>query len=350
MIANRYEVRGSLGAGAGGAVFRVIDHTEGDEVALKIVDPNSVTPLGVWAEAQILRRLSDHHILPIRNAFTHLGVAMVVTEIARGGTVQDRIALEPCGIDPKEAVRWTRQACQGISRAHDLGLVHNDIKPGNLFLTATSDCRVGDFGFAGLMDPATGLASVYGGTFSTLAPEVAVTWSTKPEGTAFSDVYSLAASAFWMLAGAPPHDLSGCADDSAKTAHIASVRARKLRDVAPHVPDAISRVVDRALSLNPADRPASAHQLSADLGRTISGRLWRRTDEHAGAGHFGCWRGTPTGNGSVYVMCMTADASGNQAIFTTTHLSSSARINRGCGTATKKNWPAAVRRLMRTLG
>nr|WP_281380861.1 serine/threonine-protein kinase [Nocardioides panaciterrulae] len=338
---------GSLGSGGGGEVYRVRDHVEGDEVALKIIDPNTLTPYGPWVEAQILRRLSDHHILPIRNAFPESGYPIVVTEVASHGTVEDRVNGEPLGLDPLDAIRWTRQACQGISRAHDLGLVHNDIKPGNLFLTEHDDCRVGDFGFAGLIDPTTGTAPVHGGTLATLAPEVASAWGPAAQATTRSDVYSLAASAFWMLAGVPPHDLSRYIDDVDKLTHISSTPARKLRDVAPHVPDTIARVIDRALSMDPADRPVHPHQLSADLGRPITGRRWRRTDEHTG--HLACWRGTPTNKGSVYLLCMTPGARTTQRVLTATHATSGNKIHKGCTTAIQSNWQAAVRRMMRAL-
>lgn len=349
LIDNRYEILGDLGSGGGGEVYRVRDHHEGDEVALKIINPTSLTALGPWAEAQILRRLSDNHILPIRNAFAHSGYPMVVTEIAREGTVEDRIKAHPLGLDPLDAIRWTRQACQGITRAHDLGLVHNDIKPGNLFLTARRDCRVGDFGFAGLIDSATGLAPVYGGTFETMAPEVASGWATGPEATTASDVYSLAATAYWMLAGQPPHDLTGLARVDI-VARVGTVPGRRLREVAPHVPDPIARVIDRALSMKPSVRPGTPHQLSAELGRPIGGRRWRRTDEHTSQlGHLACWRGTPTSNGSVYLLCMTQGSRVSQRVLTTVHAASGNKVRRGCVAATRSNWPLIVRGLMRDL-
>ncbi|MCW2792525.1 MAG: hypothetical protein JWO76_1623 [Nocardioides sp.] len=294
-----------------------------------------------------MRQLTDHHILPIRNAYAASGYAMVITELARHGTIEDRINAEPLGLDPLQAVRWTRQACQGIARAHDSGLVHNDIKPGNLFLTEREDCRVGDFGMAGRLDPATGIAPVYGGTFTTLAPEVAAAWSSGPQATPASDVYSLAATAFWMITGQTPHDLSGFSTEAEVLAHLSSVPTRKVRDVAPHVPDTIARVIDRSLSIDPADRPATAHQLSADLGRTIAGRRWRRTDEHTG--HLACWRGTPSGNGSVYLLCMEQGKRAPQRVLTATHTNSGHKITKGCAPATRSNWPGVVRRLMRQL-
>lgn len=347
VIANRYEVLAGLGTGGQGEVYRVRDHLEGDEVALKILDPKTTTALGTWAEARILRRLSDNHILPIRNALAHLGVAMIVTDVAEHGTIEDRINAEPLGLDVGQAIRWTRQACQGLTRAHDLGLIHNDIKPGNLFLTDRNDCRVGDFGYAGLIDRATGLAPVYGGTFATLAPEVAATWTTKPVGSIASDVYSIAATAYWMLAGQPPHDLTGLTTDPDILAHIATTPARRLRSVAPHVPDPIARVIDSALALNPADRPSSAHQFSADLGRRVTGRRWMRTDEHTG--HLACWRGTPPSTGSTYLLCMTPGPRSTQRQLHAVHAGSGRAIKGGSATATGTNWPTAVRRLMRTL-
>lgn len=348
LIDNRYEVLGYLGGGGGGEVHRVMDHNEGDEVALKIVNPTSVTPLGPWAESQMMRRLSDHHILPIRNAYAVGGYPLVITEIAHKGTVEDRIKNEPLGLDPAETVRWIRQACLGIARAHEHGLVHNDIKPGNLFLTERYDCCVGDFGFAGAIDAGTGLAPVYGGTFQTMAPEVAAGWATGPEATPASDVYSLAATAFWALTGESPHDLSGLASVAAITAHVSSVGARRVRDVAPHVPDGIARVLNRALSLNPADRPATAHELNALLGRPHTGRLWRRTDEHTG--HLACWRGVVSGPGGDYLLCMEQGSSARQRTLTAKHDGSGNRITKGCGAATASTWPAVLRGLMRDLG
>jgi len=347
VIANRYEVVDYLGKGGGGEVYKVRDHTEGDEVALKIIDPASVTPYGPWVEAQVLRRLADHHILPIRNAFFDSGYPMVVTDVATNGTVEDRINADPLGIDPVLAVRWIRQASQGISRAHDLGLVHNDIKPGNLFRTGNNDCQVGDFGYAGKIDPTTGSAPVYGGTFETIAPEVAATWGPGAQATRASDVYSLAATAFWMLSGQPPHDLSGCATRADALTHVANNPARKLRNVAPHVPDTIARVIGRALSSDPTARPDSAHQFGADLGRAITGRRWQRTDEHPG--HLACWRGTPNGKGSVYLLCMEQGKLAAQRTLTATHVSSGNKIKRGCAPATATTWPTVVRKIMRIL-
>lgn len=344
MIANRYVVISTLGRGAQGEVYRVQDTVEGDEVALKMLGPMP-SPLGPWAEAQILRGLVDDHILPIRNALVHLGQRVIVTEIALHGSVEDRINAQPTGLDVGDAIRWTRQACQGVARTHDMGLIHNDLKPGNLFLHERDDCCVADFGYAGQRNPA-GVAPVYGATPETMAPEVAAAWAGGATATVSADIYSLAASCFWMLAGRPPHDLTGLAV-AQKLHQVATVPAPRLREIAPHVPDTIARVVDRALSVDPDDRPASALDLAAALGRRIEGRRWMRTDEHAG--HHGCWRGHPGGNGSEYVMCMTTGATPNARVIETRHARSGRMVGGGAATATHRNWAAAVRRVMRAV-
>lgn len=343
MIANRYAVISTLGRGAQGEVYRVRDTVEGDEVALKMLGPMP-SPLGPWAEAQILRGLSDDHILPIRNALVHLGQRVIVTEIAHHGSVEGRINAQPTGLDVGDAIRWTRQACQGIARTHDMGLIHNDLKPGNLFLHERDDCCVADFGYAGQRD-AAGIAPVYGGTLATMAPEVAAVWGPTATATVSADVYSLAASCFWMLAGRPPHDFTGLTTQTEILNRIATVPAARLRDVAPHVPDAIARVIDRALAIDPDGRPASALDLAAALGRRIEGRRWQRTDEHSG--HHACWRGQS--KGSEYVMCMTSGSKPTARVLETRHANSGRKVTRGGASATRTNWPAAVRRLMRAL-
>lgn len=147
VIAGRYVVRRQLDVGGQGEVYEVLDAHENDVVALKLL--TLVLAGGHWHEARILRRLSDAHILPIRNADLASGRPYIVTELARHGALSDRLSASgACGLLVDDVVRLLRQACHGVARAHDLRLLHNDIKPGNLFLNAEGECMVGDFGFA----------------------------------------------------------------------------------------------------------------------------------------------------------------------------------------------------------
>jgi serine/threonine-protein kinase len=226
--------------------------------------------------------------------------------------------------------------------------VHNDIKPGNLFLNAEGECLVGDFGLASLIPAGSTVTVPAGATAETAAPEVASGWGT-PAATASiqSDVYSLGATAFWLLASRPPHDLSGARDLAAKMAIVSTQVPRRLREFAPHVPAYLANSIERATARAPAARFATATEFAAALGRRPRvDRIWSRTDEHAAAGHVGCWRGEPRSSGSTYVTCLEDGPSASEVTITTRHLTSSNRVSAGCRVAPKRNAAQALRAVM----
>ncbi len=349
LIANRYAVRRQLGQGGQGEVYEVVDIHEGAVVALKLL--TLVGGGGPWVEAQILRRLADPHILPIRNADLASGRPYIVTELAIHGTTEDVLAqVGACGVGVDDVVRLMRQACHGVARGHDLRLLHNDIKPGNLFLNAEGECLVGDFGFASLIPAGATSVAPAGATAETAAPEVAAGWPTPgvPTASVQSDVYSLGATAFWLLAGRTPLDLSTAPDTAAKMAIVGTQSPPRLRDLAPHVPNYVAAAIERAMAHNGADRFTSVTDLAAALGRRPAvDRRWTRTDEHAG--HLACWRGEPQSGGSTYVLCLEQGARPTQAAITTRHRSSGSRISAGCRSSPMRNWAQAVRSIMRAL-
>lgn len=350
VIAGRYVVQRPLGApGAQGEVYEALDTHEGDLVALKLL--TGVNPGGSWLEAQVLRRLADPHILPIRNADQDLGQPYLVTELATHGSLDARLAATgACGLSVDEVVRWVRHACHGIARAHDLRLLHNDIKPANLFLNAEQECLVGDFGFAALIPPGATATTPPGATAETVAPEVAARWNTPtPTATVGSDIYSLGATAYWLLAARPQHDFSGAADIAARMAIAASDLPPRLFDLAPHVPTYVSSAIERAMAPLPDDRYPTVTALAAALGaRPAASRRWRRTDEHSG--HLACWQGEPIGGGGTYVVCMEGGPRPTLRTISTAHAASGHRVKRGCRSATTRSWAPAVRSIMRTLG
>jgi serine/threonine-protein kinase len=173
VINGRYEIARWLGGGANGVVYAVLDHHQHETSALKfLLNFNRHAP---WAEAQLLTRLGGQFILPVRNADHALGLPFVVTEIAVHGSVESQIGI---GVEPQLAVRWVRNACQGVARMHDMRLLHNDLKPENLFLSSDQKAMVGDLGLASLWD-ASGHGH-FGGTPATIAPEVATVGVTVP--------------------------------------------------------------------------------------------------------------------------------------------------------------------------
>lgn len=283
IIANRYEVLRPLGKGSFGEVFEVRDHTLDTTCALKLLSDDVL--FGPWNESQLLRGLRGEYILPVLNADVVAGRRYVVTEIMTGGTVEDHVS-PGVGMPTDQAVRWTREACQGIARVHDLGLIHGDIKPGNLFLDHRSEVLVGDFGLAQRLDPDGRARAV--GTKDTMAPEVALAGvppvTTDLTYTVGGDVYSLGATLFWMLTGEPP--MVGVSEYA-----LLSTQPRPdVWERAPHIPRGLRDVVNKAIALDPADRPASAAELAAALGQcSAPARKWTRLVPHSG--HEQCFRG-----------------------------------------------------------
>lgn len=295
VINGRYAVVRPLGTGGQGATWVVRDLYQGEDVALKVI----MHEFGPWQEAQILTALRDRHILPVRNADFVAGAKFLVTELARGGTVQDRITAQgQRGIEIPQALRWTRQACEGLLRTHATNLVHNDIKPANIFLDNVGEALLGDFGLALLMDSKGKTAAA--GTFQTMAPEVAAELNVpgaRP-GSIASDIYSIGATLYWMIAGVPPYQpVAGLTVLQVAAAAAANVPV-PIRDVAPHVPQSLGQRIAVAMAPNPADRYQSVSTLSTALGNMLAmSRDWIRTDE-CGV-HWGCWRGIASGRSTV---------------------------------------------------
>jgi eukaryotic-like serine/threonine-protein kinase len=277
--------------------------------------------------------------------------AFLATELARHGTLQDRLAAAgERGLDLDEVIRWTRHACFGVARAHDLRLLHNDLKPGNLFLNAEEECLVGDFGCATLIPAGMATVQPHGATPETTAPEIAASWGTRAASASIlSDVYSLGATAVCLLAARPPHDLTGMPDVASKMAIVATQPAAVLRDLAPHVPKAVVTAIDTAIKRSPGDRYQTVTDFAAALGRRpAAARRWRRTDEHLG--HLACWRGEPRGAGSTYVLCLERGSRPSQCTITTVHAGSGRRVSLGCRSAYLRSWGQAVRSVIQKLG
>lgn len=323
-------------------MYEVFDLHLSQVCALKLL---SATPFGDWAEAQILRQVHGEYILPVLNADLAAGRAFVVTELATRGTVADQIAAG-VGVPIRVAVRWARNACQGVARLHDHSLLHCDIKPENLFLNERQDALVGDLGLAQLQDQAGMVVAC--GSWPTMAPEVArvgVPGQLVPTSRTYSvrsDVYSLGATLFWMLAGVQP--LPGVTSN----ADVWNAAQPDLWAVAPHVPQGLRDIVNTAIARDPEDRYATPADLDAALGgRTLPVREWTRVVAHAG--HEQCFVGDKKGASQLQV-CAIPTGRMTQVQIVVSHSGTGRAVNKASRNSSRGGLPAALRSAFNACG
>ena len=205
MIAGRYRIVEAIGRGGMGEVYRATDEVLGREVAVKLMLPVPET-LAVsqrfLREARAAARIRDPHVVVAYDFGTHEDCSYLAMELVTGRTVGDE--LRRTGPLPAERAEGiVRQAAAGLAAAHRQGIVHRDVKPGNLLLAADGLVKVADFGIVRFLDEGTTTLTSTGqivGTTYFLAPERALG---KPAGPA-SDVYALGCVLYQLVTGRLP--------------------------------------------------------------------------------------------------------------------------------------------------
>ncbi len=234
-------------------------------VALKVLHPDLAHSLGperFQREIRLLARLQHPHILTVHDSGDAAGQLWFTMPFIEGESLRQRLNREK-QLPVDEAVRIAREAAQALEYAHQHGVVHRDIKPENLLLTQDGNTLVADFGIARTLTAGaerlteTGLAI---GTPAYMSPEQA---SGEHDVGPRTDIYSLGAVLYEMLAGEPP--FTG-PTPQAVIAKRFSGEAPSVHRTRPTIPDALDHAVGRALALVPADRFATA----ADLARALA--------------------------------------------------------------------------------
>ena len=214
-------------------------------------------------EARLAARLSHPNIVQIYDAGEDHGDPYIVMECVEGRSLADE--LESSGaLDPARVVDLGVQVCAGLEHAHAAGLVHRDIKPGNLLLGERDTVKIADFGIARAAETTrlTQMGSVLG-TAAYLSPEQAL----GEEVTAAADVYSLGCVLFECLTGRTPYVFDTLAELAVKYREEPITPVRELR---PEIPEELEAVVMQSLARNPEYRPPSAAALGRDLAVTTT--------------------------------------------------------------------------------
>ncbi|HET9275673.1 MAG TPA: serine/threonine-protein kinase, partial [Gemmatimonadales bacterium] len=268
-LADRYTLERELGRGGMATVYLAHDLRHDRPVAFKVLHPELAASLGperFQREIRLAARLQHPHILTLHDSGEHEGHLWFTMPFVEGETVRDRLRRER-QLPLADALRIAREAATALEYAHRHGVVHRDIKPENLLLTTDGQVLVADFGIARALSGAEAGLTETGmsvGTPAYMSPEQA---SGERAIDGRTDIYSLGAVLYEMLAGEPPF--------TGPTAQAIILRKfteqpRPLRSVRETVPEAVDQAVSCALARSPADRWASAAEFARALETAAS--------------------------------------------------------------------------------
>jgi len=269
VLGGRYRVGRELGRGGMAKVFEGTDTVLGRTVAIKVLSPQFADDEGFVQrfrrEAQAAARLSNPNVVSVFDTGADGGVHYIVMEYVEGRTLADYLA-GGGRIMPDRAIEIAESVCGALSAAHAQGVIHRDIKPGNIMLTPTGQVKVADFGIARMTTTAETVAQTAAvlGTASYLSPEQAQ--GQPVDGR--SDIYSLGCVLYEMVTGRPPFLGDSPVTVASKQVLEQPTPPSKLNgDVTPD----LDAVILRTLAKNPANRYQSAEELRADLERVRQG-------------------------------------------------------------------------------
>jgi eukaryotic-like serine/threonine-protein kinase len=275
-LAGRYRLEAVIATGGMGAVWSAEDTFLGRKVAVKILTWNATAERAedaaaaaeraaerVRREARAAASLRHPAIACVYDYGHQDGLAFLVMELLDGESLATRLSREGA-LPPEEVVRVVAEVADALDTAHRAGIVHRDVKPGNIMLTASGEVKLLDFGIAAF----SGQRSPPGqerllGTAAYLSPE----WGADAPADPASDVYALGVVVYEMLAGRPP--FTGGSLAAVAAAHAVNPPP-PLALFAPHAPAAMVAVCERALAKDPAARPPSAGAFAAQLSAALA--------------------------------------------------------------------------------
>ncbi len=265
-VLDDYEPLEELGRGAAGTVVRARHRASGREVAVKLlherVGADPVERERFLREAAVCRRIQSPHVVAVLEARVEGPRAFLAMELVRGGTLRERILTGPLSI--QDVVRVGLGVARGLAAAHAAGVIHRDVKPGNVLLTADGGVKVADFGLAkDAASPVQLTRTREGmGTLAYLAPEQA---SDAKRVDARVDLYSLGATLFHAATGRLPF-----APGPDVLADIYEKIPEPLGALRPDCPPGLAKLVARLLEKDPDDRPPEARLVVAALEKLLT--------------------------------------------------------------------------------
>jgi tetratricopeptide (TPR) repeat protein len=256
-IAGQYEIERELGGGGMSRTYVATERTLNRRVVIKVLAPELLAGISVDRfnrEVLLAAQLQHPHIVPVLGAGDADGLPWFTMPYVDGESVRARLGKGPLGIG--EVISILRDVARALAFAHSHGVVHRDIKPDNVLLSAGS-ATVTDFGIAKAISASRGVAP--GGTLTAIGTSIGTPAYMSPEQAAGdpdvdhrADLYSFGILAYELLCGHPPfHSLP---PSRILAAHLGE-KPRDIRELRPDTPPALAQVVMRCLEKVPDDRP-----------------------------------------------------------------------------------------------
>ncbi len=274
---DRYQLIKKIGEGGLAEVYQAQDMALGRMVAVKVLRPEYAQMpnflVNFHQEAQSAAKLSDSYIVAVYDFGQYQNRPYMVLEWVAGSDLRTAIS-ERGKIPIDQAVEFAIQVCSAVGAAHRAGLVHGDLKPGNILITPKNQAKVTDFGLArALGESAMDEGEVVWGTPTYFAPEQAAGDRVLPA----TDVYATGIILYEMLTGRVPFVGVDDQDVARKQLYEAHIPVDRLD---PRIPEPLARIVDAAMAKSPNERFLTADHLREALIMYKQGVL-AASDRHA---------------------------------------------------------------------
>jgi tetratricopeptide (TPR) repeat protein len=272
-LANRYEIRSVIDWGGFAVVYVAYDRELHREIALKVLRPDRVSDVALTRfrrEVAVARDASSPRLVRVFDIETSDGAIYLTMELVDGGSMRKRLSALPLSID--EVIRISAGIAEGLQALHTLGIIHRDIKPGNVLIDSAGEVKLADFGLARHLDSESAHATTTGaivGTLAYLSPEQALGAPVDHR----TDLYALGVVLFEMLTGTVPFEGESPLGTLLARMKASADDVRRLRRDCPRW---LAALVARLLERKPDDRYASAEAVLDDLRRRRSALAPRR--------------------------------------------------------------------------
>jgi serine/threonine protein kinase len=268
LLGGRYELRGILGRGGMAEVRDGWDTRLDRAVAVKLLHPGlsaqDESRRRFEAEAKSAAALSHPHIVAVHDSGEHEGTPYIVMERLPGHSLADMISHGPL---PQPAVRaMLDQVLAAMAAAHEAGILHRDIKPGNILFTKSGEAKVADFGIAKSAEISHTVTGQIVGTMAYLSPERLAGWP----ASISDDLYALGVVGYEALTGRRPFTQENLA---ALARAIMDDRPPAITELRPDVAPLMASVVQRAMARHPEQRFASARHMRAALSGDMTAMM-----------------------------------------------------------------------------